>query len=67
MTFIGLGAIDNFTLNLEANETEDQQYILGNLPVNEQWNYTNGLVYKRYAENGFWTFVLSRNMLNNTA
>ncbi len=65
LTFIGLGAIDQFQLNLDANETEEQQYLLNQLPVSPQWNYTNGLVYKRYAENGFWTFVLSRNMLNN--
>ncbi|NNE28708.1 MAG: TonB-dependent receptor [Saprospiraceae bacterium] len=65
--FLGLGAIDNFELNLEANETEEQQYILDALPVNNQWNYTNGLVYKRYQENGYLTFVLSRNMLNNEA
>ncbi len=66
-TFLGLGAIDNFALNLEANETEDQRYLLDNLPVNEQWNYTTGIVYKRYLDNGFLTFVASRNMLNNTA
>ena len=64
-TFIGLGAIDRSILNLEANETEDQQFILDNLPEQFQWNYTNGLVYKRYRDNGFMTFVLSRSMLNN--
>ena len=63
--FIGLGAIDEFRLNLDANETEDQQYLLDNLPVSPQWNYTNGLVYKHYRDNGYWTAVLSRNMLNN--
>lgn len=67
LTFIGLGAVDRFELNLEANETEDQQFLLANLPVSPQWNYTNGLVYKRYRDNGFWTFVVSRNMLNNEA
>jgi len=65
ITFIGLGAIDQFTLNLEANETESQQFFLNNLPVSPQWNYTNGLVYKNYSEKGYTTFVLSRNMLNN--
>jgi len=65
LTFIGLGAVDQFKLNLEANETEDKQFLLANLPVSPQWNYTNGLVYKRYREDGFWTLVLSRNMLNN--
>lgn len=63
--FLGLGAIDKFELNLKANETEEQKYILGYLPVNTQWNYTNGLVWKNYRKNGTQTFVLSRNMLNN--
>ncbi|MEM9991987.1 MAG: TonB-dependent receptor, partial [Bacteroidota bacterium] len=65
--FVGLGAIDQFQLNLEANETETQQYQLDFLPVAPQWNYTNGLVYKHYNNKGYWTFVLSRNMLNNEA
>ena len=65
LTFIGLGAIDQFELNLEANETEEQQYTLGILPESPQWNYANGIVWKNYSDNGYWTFVLSRNMLNN--
>jgi hypothetical protein len=65
--FTGIGAIDNFSLNLDANETANQRFILNNIPINKQWTYTNGLVYKRYSERGYWTFVLSRNMLNNTA
>jgi len=63
ITFIGLGAIDDFVLNKDADDTEAKQFILGRLPVNTQWNYTNGLVYKRYSDKGFTTFVLSRNML----
>jgi hypothetical protein len=62
---IGLGAIDVNRLNLKANETENQRYILGYLPVNEQWNYTLGTVYRHYRENGSDQWVLSRNMLNN--
>lgn len=65
--FTGIGAIDDFNLNLAANETEEQRFILNNIPVNKQWTYTNGFVYKRYNEKGYWTFVLSRNMLNNTS
>jgi hypothetical protein len=64
---LGLGAIDQFELNLEANETESQQFLLDNLPVTPQWNYTRGLVYKHYGDLGYWTFVLSRNKLNNEA
>jgi hypothetical protein len=67
ISFIGLGAVDQFELNLEANETEDQQFLLAQLPVSPQWNYTNGLVYKHFRGNGYFTFVLSRNMLNNEA
>lgn len=65
LTFIGLGALDQFELNLDANETEEQRYILGYLPVNEQWNYTLGVVYKHYREKGYYTLVLSQNKLNN--
>lgn len=65
--FVGLGAIDDFTLNFDAAKSETNQYILDALPVQTQWNYTNGLVYKHYEETGYWTFVLSRNMLNNQA
>lgn len=67
ITFIGLGAIDQFELNLDANDTEEQQFLLNVLPVSPQWNYTNGLVYKHYQDNGYFTFVVSRNMLNNEA
>lgn len=66
ITVIGLGAIDEFDLNLKLkNPDEYQRYILGYLPVNTQWNYTLGTVYKHYAKNGYHTLVVSRNMLNN--
>jgi len=65
LTFVGLGALDQFVLNLDANETEEQRYILNYLPVNNQWNYTVGAVYKHYREKGYQTLVLSRNHLNN--
>ena len=64
---IGLGALDQFELNLDANETPSQRYILNYLPVNEQWNYTFGTVYKHYRDRGYNTLVLSRNHLNNSA
>jgi hypothetical protein len=67
LTFLGLGAIDNFKLNLDANETEEQQYLLNNLVDNDQWNYSIGAKYTRFRKKGFTTFVLSRFMFNNTA
>ena len=66
ITILGLGAKDDFKLNLEANETEFQQYILDYIPVQEQYSYTAGIVYKHFRKNGYDTWVLSRNYLNNT-
>ena len=67
ITFIGIGAIDNMTLNtdLQENGTEAQRYLLGYLPTYNQWNYTVGTVYKHFGNGYFDTWVLSRNMLRN--
>lgn len=65
LTFVSLGAYDVNSLNLEANETIEQQYILGNLSENDQWSYAIGVVYKHFREKGYDTFVASRNMLRN--
>ncbi len=69
ISFIGLGAIDNSVLNTKLQETgnESQKYILGYLPSQNQWNYTNGIRYIHYRQNSYTTFILSRNMLNNDA
>ena len=74
LTFIGLGAIDDFKLNTSANEgvTDTKQlerntYILGNLPINNQWNYTLGAKWLHYSENSYQTFIISRNHLDNKA
>ena len=66
ITILGLGAKDDFKLNLDANETEFQQYILDYIPVQEQYSYTAGIVYKHFRKSGYDTWVLSRNYLNNT-
>lgn len=66
LTIISLGALDEFRLNTGLkNPDESQRYILGYLPVNEQWNYTIGANYRHFKKNGYDTWVLSRNMLNN--
>ncbi|MBW3544937.1 MAG: TonB-dependent receptor [Bacteroidetes bacterium] len=66
-TLISLGALDDFELNLEANDTEEQRYILNSLPVSSQWNYTIGGKWENFRSDGFYTAVLSRNMLDNRA
>ena len=67
LSFIGLGALDKSVLNMSANKTEQQRYILGFLPENDQWNYTLGAVLKHFNPKGNDTYVLSQNKLNNAA
>ncbi|HNZ72855.1 MAG TPA: hypothetical protein PKJ43_09540, partial [Prolixibacteraceae bacterium] len=56
------------SLNLGIkNPDEQQEYILSNIAVNEQWTYTLGGIYKHFHKNGFLSVALSRNMLNNDA
>ncbi|MDX9903256.1 MAG: TonB-dependent receptor [Bacteroidales bacterium] len=66
LTVLGIGADDDFRLNLDANETEYQRYILGYIPTQEQYSYTVGAVYRHFRTNGSDMVVLSRNYLNNT-
>jgi len=65
ISLISLGSYDINSLNLEANSTEEQRYILGYLPESFQWSYAIGTVYKHYGEKGYDTWVLSRNYLHN--
>ena len=66
LLILGMGAKDDFSLNLKANETEYQRYILDYVPVQEQYSYVMGIVYKHYGVKGYDTWVLSRNYLNNS-
>lgn len=66
LTVLGIGAKDDFRLNLDADETEYQRYILGYIPTQEQYSYTVGAVYRHFRPNGSDMLVLSRNYLNNT-
>lgn len=67
LSIVSLGALDEFQLNLGADSTDFQKYILGNIPVQTQWNYTIGASYKYFGNKGFWNVVASRNMINFNA
>jgi len=74
LTIIGIGGYDQFKLNMEVNEgitdaetLERNNYILGNIPTNEQWNYTTGANYKHFGTKLTSTVVISRNELNNSS
>ena len=63
--FLGLGAVDEFKFNENANESLYNQSLIERLPVSPQWNYTIGTGYRHLVENGNWLFTWSRNMLDN--
>ncbi len=66
LTIISLGSLDRLSLNENIeNPDPSQEFILTQIPINNQWSYTIGANYKRFFDKGFHTFILSRNMLNN--
>jgi hypothetical protein len=66
LSVISIGALDKNKLNTGiANPNAFQEFILQSLPVNDQWSYVFGLVYRHFRAKGYDTWVLSRNMLNN--
>ncbi len=66
LSFLFIGAYDQFKLNFDAEQTEENRYILGYLPVNNQWSYTVGATHKYFMNNSVLTTVISRNHLNNS-
>lgn len=67
LTFLGLGAIDNFRLESPKNSDAENEYILRANPLIKQWNYTVGASLKRLIDEGYYTVALSRNMFFNGA
>lgn len=74
ITVIGLGAIDDFALNQDVNnnvtdplDLERNEYILANLPINTQWNYTIGAKWEHFSESKTHRVIASRSHLNNSS
>ncbi|KXX69841.1 TonB-dependent receptor [Flammeovirga sp. SJP92] len=70
ISIVGLGAIDRFKLADSPGDPSDEDYeqnlyTLNNTPEQSQWNYTIGAKYEHFRDNSTFTFVASRNMLNN--
>lgn len=66
ITFVGLGALDDFVLNSKLKDgDETNQYLYNNLPYISQWNYTVGIRYRHFLKNGYIIAVASRNLLKN--
>jgi len=67
LTIVSIGSLDNLKLNTSIdNPDESQEYILSQIPINNQWSYTVGVVYKHFSNYGYHTVVVSKNTLSNT-
>ncbi|MCC6413042.1 MAG: carboxypeptidase-like regulatory domain-containing protein, partial [Saprospiraceae bacterium] len=65
LTFIGVGAIDEFSFVAPKDATPENIYVLSSNPLINQWNYTTGVTLKRLVNNGYWNLTASRNMFDN--
>jgi len=65
LSFIGIGAIDDFRFAAIKKATPEKLYILNSNAFIKQWTYTAGLSLKRLVKNGFVHIALSRNTFDN--
>ncbi len=65
LTFLGVGAIDQFGFGTIRELTQDKLYTLNQVPSIEQKSYAVGASYRRTGKNGFWLLSASRNLLSN--
>src|SRR4051812_3155753 len=66
LSFLGIGAIDEFSFAAPKNATPEKLYAINSSPNINQWTYTVGVTLKRLVKNGYWNLSLSRNTLDNT-
>ncbi|MFZ1784757.1 MAG: TonB-dependent receptor [Ferruginibacter sp.] len=67
LSFLGIGAIDEFRFAAPAKATPEKLYVINSNPLINQWSYTVGGVLKKLTKKGFWNLSFSRNTLNNSA
>ena len=65
ISFIGIGAIDEFRFAEIKNATPEKLYIINSNPIINQKTYTVGVTLKRLINNGFLNIALSRNSFKN--
>lgn len=64
---IGIGTVDQFSLNKPEKATLEQLAILDQVPLQGQMTYTFGVSWRHAMDKGFWQLVASRNYLRNEA
>ncbi len=67
LTFLGIGAIDEFRFAAPKKATPEKLYIINSGPAINQWSYTVGAALKQLTNKGFINLTLSRNTLYNQA
>jgi CarboxypepD_reg-like domain/TonB-dependent Receptor Plug Domain len=65
LSFIGIGAIDEFSFAAIKNATPEKLYVLNSNPIIGQWTYTAGINLKGLIKNGFINIAVSRNSFDN--
>ena len=65
LSFIGIGAIDEFKFAEIKSATPEKLYIINSTPFIFQNTYTSGFTLKRLLNNGFLNVAVSRNWFNN--
>jgi hypothetical protein len=67
INFLGIGAIDDFSVKKPDDFDNQQQILLDQVPIIKQWSTTSGLSWrKRFKDNsGFMINSISTNILNN--
>jgi outer membrane receptor for ferrienterochelin and colicin len=66
LSFLGIGAIDEFRFAAPKKATPEKLYAISSSPNINQWTYTIGATLKRLVKNGYWNLSVSRNTLDNT-
>lgn len=62
LRFVGLGAIDQFDIASTEGDDYETREIAQRVLENDQWSYTNGLVWRRLVPGGVVRTALSRSM-----
>ena len=65
LTFLGIGAIDDFRFAAPKKVTPEKIYLINSNVIVNQWNYTVGASLKQIISNGYWNLALSRTSFNN--
>jgi len=67
LSFLMVGAKDDFKVNQDVNSSDIQQYLRDNLPTNQQSSNTFGLAYKHISEKSTRSLKLSYSRFENAA